>query len=172
MREDTRCLSRAQVAAEFNGGGQAKKGKKKSTSLSADISSALDMSKARSKKQIKMAQMEALAIAKVLKQSKQDLGVGKIIKKNSESHGGTKDWNDFWGSKHSLVSRLAAEVGVKSGVNAQGGASASSKASSGEAAAATQATAPAKHAQRADRKDVPAAVRNMWRLLKEAKAHK
>lgn len=145
--------------------------------MSADISSALDMSKARSKKQIKMAQMEALAIAKVLKQSKQDLGVGKIIKKNSESHGGTKDWNDFWGSKHSLVSRLAAEVGAKSGANAQGAASASSKASSAAPAAAAQAGAaaappPAKHAHRADRKHVPAAVRNMWRLLKEAKAHK
>ena len=104
------------------------------------------------------------AIAKVLQQSKQDLGVGKIIQKNSKSHGGTTDWNDFWGSKHSLVSRLAAEVGVKSVKSAQGGKTADSK------AAPTEAAAHAKHAVGVDRKDVPEAVRNMWRLLKEAKA--
>ena len=63
--------------------GQAKQ-KKGKLSLSADISSALDVSKAHSKKQLKMAQTEALTIEKVLQQSKQDLGVGKIIQKHSK----------------------------------------------------------------------------------------
>ena len=64
-------------------GAQAKKMKGK-LSLSADISSALDMGKVHSKKQLKMAQTEALTIEKVLQQSKQDLGVGKIIQKHSK----------------------------------------------------------------------------------------
>jgi hypothetical protein len=106
---------------ELHAEASAKKGTK-SVSLSADISSALDVGKAHNKKQIKLAHEEALAIAKVIQQSKEDLSIGKIINKHSKSKGGTKDWDNFWNSKHSLVSRLAAEVGKKGAKPAAKGA--------------------------------------------------
>jgi len=96
---------------------QVKRGKK-GLSLSAEISTSLDVGRAHNTKQIRMAHEEALAIAKVLQQSKQDLGVGKIIYKHSKSKGGTKDWDNFWDQKHSLVSRLAAEVGKEADTSA------------------------------------------------------
>jgi len=129
---------------------QAKKGKASVSVLSASISTALDVSKARNTKQIKMAHEEALAIAKVLQQSKQDLGAGKIIEKHSKSKGGTKDWTNFWGSKHSLVSRLAAEVDAdkkQPAVAKKGGKHA--KVSKAEAAKKAQAALAAKQAREA-----------------------
>jgi len=152
--------------------------RKSKVSLSADISSALDVSKAHSKKQLKMAQTEALTIEKVLQQSKQDLGVGKIIQKHSKSTGGTKDWDNFWGSKHSLVSRLAAQVDAAAAKNpthaAKGAAVKGGKGGKGSAAAAAskKAALAASKAHEEMLKKVPAAIRNMWSLLKAAKADK
>ena len=149
------------------------KQKKSKVSLSADISSALDVSKAHSKKQLKMAQTEALTIEKVLQQSKQDLGVGKIIQKHSKSRGGTKDWDNFWGSKHSLVSRLAAQVdAAKSATHAGQGAAVKGGGGGkgGQAAANKKAALAASKAHEEMLNKVPAAIRNMWSLLKAAKA--
>mmetsp|Transcript_12327 Transcript_12327/g.19427 ORF Transcript_12327/g.19427 Transcript_12327/m.19427 type:complete len:256 (-) Transcript_12327:341-1108(-) len=83
--------------------------KKKAIKMSTAISSALDVSKAGGEK--KEATKEALAIAKILEQSKADMSSAKSIEKHAETHGGSKNWDEFWSSKHSLVSRLAAAVG-------------------------------------------------------------
>ena len=140
----------------------AKKGKN-GLSVAADVTSALDVSKARSAKQQKMARQEALAIAKVIEQSKEDLGVGKLIQQHSKSKGGTKDWDSMWESKHSLVSRLAAQVGLNGKAQAahKQGTAAAAKQIKGQQAAAHKAV----HAGADEHnKDVPLAIRKV-RLL-------
>lgn len=132
---------------------------KKAVSLAASVGQALDVKMAKGKKQVEMAREEALAIAHVLSQSKQDLAVGSLIDKRSKSVSGTKDWNSFWGSKHSLVTRLAAQVGLsKARVVAKNG---DVKRAGLISKAAVRKTSPAKKA--------PAAIRDMWALLKAAK---
>lgn len=161
---------------ELHAEASAKKGTK-SVSLSADISSALDVGKAHNKKQIKLAHEEALAIAKVIQQSKEDLSIGKIINKHSKSKGGTKDWDNFWNSKHSLVSRLAAEVGKKGAKPAAKGAKGSkggkkAVVSKAQQVKAAHAALAAKKAHEAKMSKVPEAIRKMWDLLAAAKKQK
>ncbi|KAJ1466390.1 hypothetical protein T484DRAFT_1922325, partial [Baffinella frigidus] len=82
----------------------------KKAASSADMSaitSALDISKAGGK-EVKMAKEQALAIEKILAQSKHDLGDGALIEDHSKDHE-KHQWSNFWASKHSLVSRLAGE---------------------------------------------------------------
>ena len=137
----------------------AKKGKK-AVSLASSVGQALDVKMAKGKKQVEMAREEALAIAHVLSQSKQDLAVGSLIDKRSKSVSGTKDWNNFWGSKHSLVTRLAAQVGLsKARVVAKNG---NVKRAGLHSKAAVRRTSPAGNAP-------TAAIRDMWALLKGAK---
>lgn len=73
------------------------------------IDSALDISRAGSK--IKEARQEALAIAKVLQDSKKIVANADTIEKHSKQGNKSSIWTSFWNSKHSLVSRLAREVG-------------------------------------------------------------
>lgn len=163
----------ASLFKELHEAASVKKGKK-SLSLSAEISTSLDVGKAHNTKQIKMAHVEALAIAKVLQQSKADLGAGKIIRQHSKSTGGTKDWDNFWGSKHSLVSRLAAQVGVgntapKAASKKGGKPVVLTKA---QAVKKAQVAMAAEKAHEAKMAQVPEAIRKMWDLLKAAKAQK
>jgi len=74
------------------------------------IDSALDISRAGSK--IKEARQEALAIAKVLEDSKKIVANADTIEKHSKQGNKSNIWTSFWNSKHSLVSRLAKEVGA------------------------------------------------------------
>ena len=73
------------------------------------ITAALDISAAGGK-QVKMAQKQAAEIEKILSQSKKDLGGGRLIEEHAKDHA-KNQWNDFWSSKHSLVTRLAGESG-------------------------------------------------------------
>ena len=133
---------------------------KKAVSLAASVGQALDVRMAKGKKQVEMAREEALAIAHVLSQSKQDLAVGSLIDKRSKSVSGTKDWNSFWGSKHSLVTRLAAQVGLsKAHVVAKNG---DVKRAGLISKAPVRRTSPAQNAR-------TAAIHDMWALLKGAK---
>jgi len=158
----------ATLFKELHEAASVKRGKK-GLSLSAEISTSLDVGRAHNTKQIKMAHEEALAIAKVLQQSKQDLGVGKIIYKHSKSKGGTKDWDNFWDQKHSLVSRLAAEVGKEADTSAAKKGVVVSKA---QAVKQAQAAVAAKKAHEVKMAQVPEAIRKMWSLLKAARTQK
>lgn len=73
------------------------------------IEADLDISHAGSK--VKEARQEALAIEKVLDDSKKIVANANSIENHSKKGNGSNIWTSFWDSKHSLVSRLAAEVG-------------------------------------------------------------
>ncbi|EKX48259.1 hypothetical protein GUITHDRAFT_162435, partial [Guillardia theta CCMP2712] len=122
------------------------------------ISSALDINKAK-KGQIKLAKKEALAIEKILDQSSKDEDEAKSIESRAKSSAGSQNWNEFWGSKHSLVSRLASEMDSK-------------KAKETSKHTTWSSAEKSKRAAQKPKENVPSEVEKMWNLLKGTRTQK